>query len=575
MPRYIGYEFTGTANSTVITFPPASASVALLLNMDGADTSTSFPDNSINQHTVTAVGNAQVDTAQSKFGGASGVFDGTGDYLSVPAHPSFDLGTGAFTVEFWVRFNATTNYQGLIGSAGYFTVGKNGNWLIRTDTGLNNIVWNSYNGQTATAQITGTIAFSTATWYHVAVVRNGSTITIYVDGVSRGSGTDSTDLLDGGDGGLRIAEGLSANVELNGYIDDLRLSDVARYTTNFTPPTSAFIGGVPDRKYNSGVWSINGTDESSVYGRRIEGNWLTTLRNNAAAPPNTIVADVLIVGGGGGGGGFYYAGGGGAGGMQTVTGVVLAPGSPVPITVGAGGAAGRASGPPASSPDVIGGSGGNSVWGHGPAPVTSAGGGGGSGNPGARSTGVPGGSGGGGPMYAPTGGGTGVAGQGNPGGPGAGWAGGGAIGGGGGGGGKAAAGSAGTFGPSPANSGGPGGAGSPNDYTGSPVNYAGGGGGGAGGDPNYGVGGTGGGGDGGNPTPGPEVGATNTGGGGGGATSPSTPGGAGGSGKVVVRYPKNDPTYGNAPADISGGTKTQTPTHYIHEFNSTGTFTVP
>lgn len=220
----------------------ALANVALLLHMDGVDASTSFPDNSTNQHTVTAVGNAQVDTAQSKFGGASGLFDGTGDYLSVPAHSSFDLGTGAFTVEFWVRFNATTANQALVSTPGYYTVGKNGNWLIRADTGLSSITWVSYDGQSNSAVVTGTVALSTATWYHVAVVRNGSTITIYVDGVSKGSGTDSKGLSDGSDGGLRIAGGNSYNNELNGWMDDLRLSDVARYTTNFTPPTSAHPG---------------------------------------------------------------------------------------------------------------------------------------------------------------------------------------------------------------------------------------------------------------------------------------------------------------------------------------------
>ena len=53
-------------------------------------------------------------------------------------------------------------------------------------------------------------------------------------------------------------------------------------TANSTVVTSALNGGVTDRKYNSGVWSINGTDESSVYGRRIEGNWLTTTREDPA-----------------------------------------------------------------------------------------------------------------------------------------------------------------------------------------------------------------------------------------------------------------------------------------------------
>jgi len=57
-------------------------------------------------HTVTAYGNAQIDTAQSKFGGASGLFDGAGDYLSTPDSEDWNFGSGDFTIDFWVRFNS-------------------------------------------------------------------------------------------------------------------------------------------------------------------------------------------------------------------------------------------------------------------------------------------------------------------------------------------------------------------------------------------------------------------------------------------------------------------------------------
>src|SRR3990167_7227024 len=84
------------------------ANVTLLLHCDGTDASTTFTDNSISSHVTTANGNAQIDTAQSKFGGASGLFDGTGDYLSVPNSDDWDFGTGDFTVDMWLRFNDIT-----------------------------------------------------------------------------------------------------------------------------------------------------------------------------------------------------------------------------------------------------------------------------------------------------------------------------------------------------------------------------------------------------------------------------------------------------------------------------------
>jgi hypothetical protein len=53
---------------------------------------------------VTRSGNAQIDTAQSKFGGASGLFDGTGDYLTVTHATDFDF-AGDFTIDMWMRHN--------------------------------------------------------------------------------------------------------------------------------------------------------------------------------------------------------------------------------------------------------------------------------------------------------------------------------------------------------------------------------------------------------------------------------------------------------------------------------------
>ena len=76
----------------------------LLLHFDGTDGSTTFVDSSPSGKTVTAVGNAQIDTAQYKFGGASGLFDGNGDYLSVPDSDDWYFGTGDFTIDAWARF---------------------------------------------------------------------------------------------------------------------------------------------------------------------------------------------------------------------------------------------------------------------------------------------------------------------------------------------------------------------------------------------------------------------------------------------------------------------------------------
>src|SRR5262245_3861014 len=105
--------------------PTVDSYTVSLLHMDGADATTSFPDDGQSHaHTWTANGNVQVDTAQSKFGGASALFDGAGDFLTTTDDTDFQFGTGDWTVDFWVRFSAIgasqMNYGGPPGGTGGF-----------------------------------------------------------------------------------------------------------------------------------------------------------------------------------------------------------------------------------------------------------------------------------------------------------------------------------------------------------------------------------------------------------------------------------------------------------------------
>lgn len=194
----------------------------LLLHMDGVDASTSFPDASSNGLSVTVGGNAQVDTAQSKFGGASALFDGTGDYIKTPASAALNMGTGNFTIDFWVRATTTASDPVL--------------FKIDSGTASNGLAiaagklqwWKDGVG----AIVTGATSLSTNTWHHVAIVRSGSTLTAYLNGTSDGSGSlsDSMDF-----SSWRIADGYYG-ADLSGWIDEFRISSTARWTANFTPP---------------------------------------------------------------------------------------------------------------------------------------------------------------------------------------------------------------------------------------------------------------------------------------------------------------------------------------------------
>ena len=223
--------------------------VSLLLHGNGTNGSTTITDSSLTPKTVTAVGNAQISTAQSKFGGSSIAFDGTGDYLTVPVSSDLELGTGNFTIELWfyIAANSTPNSNGtrfaqLIGNV--TNVILNGIELNvvgnATTTGLGFEFINTVAGTQYKVSFTGSV--SQSTWHHIAVVRNGTTTSIYFNGTSVASGTLGNQAISLVNpiwiGGLNVS---GFNHWLNGYIDDLRITKgVARYTSNFTPPTLPF-----------------------------------------------------------------------------------------------------------------------------------------------------------------------------------------------------------------------------------------------------------------------------------------------------------------------------------------------
>lgn len=202
----------------------------LLLQFAGVDAATVFSDGSVggagSPHTVTANGNAQIDTAQFKFGVSSGLFDGTGDYLSIPANADWSWGTNPFTVDFWVMFNASTRQY-------IWDLGSNATSIIITpSSGLVEIY-----GPGSHVINAGASAFSTGVWYHIELVRSGSSWIVFRDGVSYVTATDARSFGNGTDV-LKIGAGPGLVLPLNGWLDEFRVSKgIARHTVGFTPPT--------------------------------------------------------------------------------------------------------------------------------------------------------------------------------------------------------------------------------------------------------------------------------------------------------------------------------------------------
>lgn len=248
---FTGYiaDFRITKGSAIYTssfIPPAqtignystSYPAQLLLNFNNGGI--------IDQHSTNileTVGNAQLSTAVKKYNNASMYFDGTGDYLKIPNSQNFNFGSGNFTVEGWVYCTNTSPRQDI------FTTPADG-------SGFNGLSFGIYNGNFELIMCWSTgswqILFQTAgsitanTWYHFAVVRNSGTLTVYINGSSTytNSGLSTGSLVFGTDPAT-ISYGRVNQSDakyLYGYIDDFRITKgYARYTSNFTAPTSALI----------------------------------------------------------------------------------------------------------------------------------------------------------------------------------------------------------------------------------------------------------------------------------------------------------------------------------------------
>ena len=194
-------------------------------------------------HTITANGDVTNTRAQYKVGDSSIKFDGTGDFLTAPSSDDWGFGTGEFTLEMWIRF---ANKKTGAGAAGANALLANHNspngwqWIWR---GSDNTfeLW-----ATDQSEYASSFTLNNDTWYHVAVTRDVNTLRHYVDGVQCGSNAFTETMSDTSTTlqiGAYDASGLGL---IDGYMDEIRISNTCRYPdgTTFTPSTTAFTADV-------------------------------------------------------------------------------------------------------------------------------------------------------------------------------------------------------------------------------------------------------------------------------------------------------------------------------------------
>lgn len=215
-----------TGNFTPPTAPlTAITNTSLLTNYTNAG----IIDNTMLNNLET-VGNAQISTAQSKFGGGSMSFDGTGDYLTSPNSLLAIQGSSAFTLEAWIYPTSVTGdlciYDTRGGSGFVFFINSSGKLQVYDSV--------------ATLQTQSTVTLTTNSWTFISLVRvaGSTTVTYYVNGTAAGTFTLASFATATQ---TRIGARNDGAAAYVGYIDDLRITlGYARYTANFTSPTSAF-----------------------------------------------------------------------------------------------------------------------------------------------------------------------------------------------------------------------------------------------------------------------------------------------------------------------------------------------
>ena len=183
---------------------------------------------------VLVYNDAKITTSQFKFGTGSAQFDGAGDYLQILSNSDFGLSTGEFTLECFVKVNGSGTTQTIFDMREVSTSDEAPNIGITTSNRL--FYDRSYNA------IYGSTILSPGNWYHVALVRSpgDSSIRLYLDGNLQGEITDS--IYYGDSKPLRIGLNVSSQNPLNGYVDEVRLSTVGRYSgSSYTVPTAPFV----------------------------------------------------------------------------------------------------------------------------------------------------------------------------------------------------------------------------------------------------------------------------------------------------------------------------------------------
>ena len=212
------------------------------------------------RHAMTAVGTAQLDTAQKVFGTASLLLDGNSDYLSTLDSDDWNYGTGDFTIDTRARFASLTGIQIIAGQY----VDATHYWFVQKDAAHKlhlKFVDGTTKGEYIMTSAWAGVAINT--WYQIEFARSTTGAYIFIDGISQ-TLTESTAFGTNDVGDLAAILTIGAQNSagyFNGWLDEIRISKgIARHTADFTPSILPYSGSGKTRL----LLHCDGTDTSTT-----------------------------------------------------------------------------------------------------------------------------------------------------------------------------------------------------------------------------------------------------------------------------------------------------------------------
>lgn len=197
--------------------------------------------------------------------------------------------TGNYTIEFWVKLAPYTSYGYLLTMGGGQTLDNYNIQLRNVGEGSTNYI--EFNIPSNVAPHAHNVnlqpgVFSTGIWTHVAIVRSGTTITMYKNGISVGTATDNSGAETGGISTDKLKVG-----SLGGNLSNLRITNTAVYSGTFTPPSEGLTVAQSAGAAGSNINAVTADQTQFLLKTLYDGNVLTSIADSSNYSGTTSVTN--------------------------------------------------------------------------------------------------------------------------------------------------------------------------------------------------------------------------------------------------------------------------------------------